>query len=202
MDKPKDRRVERTRNLIRAAFFELAQEKGYSAVTVQNIIDRANVGRSTFYAHFLDKEQLLLNEFREFQDFLRRQRDSRTMARQDPGAPLLGFSMALFEHAQENYLHFQALYTKQDTTFMHQQMQRILAELVQEELEAIPRDAPPPLPLNALAQFIVHAYWALLVWWVERGMPYPAEEMDRLTHDLITSGVAGMLTPRDRDTDL
>ncbi len=201
MDKAMDRRVERTRNLIRNAFLELAQEKGYSAVTVQNIIDRANVGRSTFYAHFADKEQLLQNEFREFQDFLRRQRDVRSMAQRPPGAPLLGFSLALFEHARENYRHFQALFTKQDTAFLHQQMQKILAELVQEELEAMPRAFPLLLPLDALAQFTVHAYWALLVWWMEHGMPFSAEEMDRMTHLLITTGTVGMLAPHGRDVD-
>ena len=54
----KDRRIERTQQLIRAAFRSLLEEKGYETLTVQEIIDRANVGRATFYAHFDNKDCL------------------------------------------------------------------------------------------------------------------------------------------------
>src|SRR4051794_18002624 len=54
-----DRRVQKTRKLLQEALIELISTEGYEAVTVQAILDRANVGRSTFYAHFQDKEQLL-----------------------------------------------------------------------------------------------------------------------------------------------
>src|SRR4030067_3389625 len=54
-----DRRVQKTRKLLQDALIELVAEKGYESVTVQEILDKANVGRSTFYAHFQDKDQLL-----------------------------------------------------------------------------------------------------------------------------------------------
>ena len=60
-----DRRVQRTRTLLTRALMELIVEKGYQAITVQDIIDRANLGRSTFYAHFLDKEDLLMSGLEE-----------------------------------------------------------------------------------------------------------------------------------------
>ena len=56
MTAKQDRRSQRTRHLLSAAFVELLREKGYSAITVSDIIERANVGRSTFYSHFHDKE--------------------------------------------------------------------------------------------------------------------------------------------------
>jgi len=56
-----DRRVQRTRQLLNEALMSLIVEKGYEAITVQDIIDRANLGRSTFYAHYQDKEDLLLS---------------------------------------------------------------------------------------------------------------------------------------------
>ena len=58
-----DRRVQRTHHLLNHALLSLIQEKGFEALTVQDIIDRANVGRSTFYAHFADKEDLFLQGF-------------------------------------------------------------------------------------------------------------------------------------------
>src|SRR5215213_8734136 len=54
-----DRRVQKTRKLLQDALIELVAEKGYESVTVQEILEKGNVGRSTFYAHFQDKEHLL-----------------------------------------------------------------------------------------------------------------------------------------------
>src|SRR3990170_2749326 len=54
-----DRRVQKTRKLLQDSLIALVSEKGYESVTIQEILDRANVGRSTFYAHFQDKDQLL-----------------------------------------------------------------------------------------------------------------------------------------------
>src|SRR5437763_7788331 len=57
-----DRRSRRTRRMLGEALVALLLEKRYDTITVQEIIDRANVGRSTFYAHYLDKDDLLLQE--------------------------------------------------------------------------------------------------------------------------------------------
>src|SRR5688572_17173346 len=61
MDKH-DRRSQRTRQLLSTAFVQLLREKGYSAITVSNIIERADVGRSTFYSHYRDKDDLFVSE--------------------------------------------------------------------------------------------------------------------------------------------
>ena len=54
-----DRRVQRTQQLLKQAFLEVAQEKGFAAMNIQDVTDRANVNRGTFYAHFPDKYALL-----------------------------------------------------------------------------------------------------------------------------------------------
>ncbi len=58
-EKTPDRRVRRTRENLFSALSELMQEKRYNKITIQDIIDRADVGRSTFYAHFETKDDLL-----------------------------------------------------------------------------------------------------------------------------------------------
>ncbi len=63
-----DRRIQRTRQLLHEALITLILEKGYDAITVQDILERANLGRSTFYAHYQDKEALLLSGFQELFD--------------------------------------------------------------------------------------------------------------------------------------
>src|SRR5215204_4599905 len=57
-----DRRSRRTRQLLGDALVELMLEKHFESITVQDILDRADVGRSTFYAHYTDKESLLMSE--------------------------------------------------------------------------------------------------------------------------------------------
>ena len=72
-----DRRKERTRQLLRDALLELIPEKGYEAITLQDITDRANVARPTFYLHFKDKQDLLFSSIREiYDDLVARQSDS------------------------------------------------------------------------------------------------------------------------------
>ena len=61
----KDRRVERTRGLLRGALASLIHEKPYERIVVKEILARANVGRSTFYAHFRDKDELLYSGIAE-----------------------------------------------------------------------------------------------------------------------------------------
>ena len=54
-----DRRRQKTRKAVFAAFEELVSKKRYAQITVQDIIDRADIGRSTFYAHFETKDSVL-----------------------------------------------------------------------------------------------------------------------------------------------
>src|SRR3990172_4149344 len=65
-----DRRKERTQRLLRDAFMELIVEKGYDAVTILDITERANVARPTFYLHYNDKEDLLFKMMTEVYDDL------------------------------------------------------------------------------------------------------------------------------------
>src|SRR5512140_3511261 len=60
-----DPRVKRTRILLEDAFMKLLQEKGFQAVTVQDIAEKAGVNRATFYAHFADKYSLLDHSIRQ-----------------------------------------------------------------------------------------------------------------------------------------
>src|SRR5216110_1512601 len=98
--KPPDRRVQRTRKLLQDALISLMIEKGYEATTVQDIIDRANVGRATFYAHFADKETLLVSRLEDLRAMLAQQQQQALTTRGALRARRLGFSLAMLEHAR------------------------------------------------------------------------------------------------------
>ena len=89
-----DRRVIRTRATLHQALMSLTLDKGYEAVTVGDICEAANVGRSTFYAHFPNKDALL----RSGMVNLRKMLTSREHSREGP----FGFTLAMFEHARSH----------------------------------------------------------------------------------------------------
>src|SRR5258705_13839638 len=97
-----DRRIQRTQQLLRGALLSLIQERGFESLSVQDIIDRANVGRATFYAHFDNKEDLLASGIDGLRASL--QERQRHALLQSTGADerLFGFSRELFEHANEH----------------------------------------------------------------------------------------------------
>ena len=70
-NEPEDRRRVRTRQMLRNALLELIDEKGYESVTVQEITDRADLSRATFYLHFKDKDDLLVATLQAMYDDIR-----------------------------------------------------------------------------------------------------------------------------------
>lgn len=100
-DKMKDRRAQRTRTMLHEALLDLIVEKGYEAITVQDLIDRANIGRSTFYFHFVDKEMLLVDTINRTREFLKDQ-IYRNSVKNETGKTSFGFSMAVLQHVQSH----------------------------------------------------------------------------------------------------
>ena len=96
-----DRRVNRTRRLLREALLALVMEEGYDAVTIEEITDRADLGRTTFYLHYRDKEDLLLESIETIADDLRIQVDEYIHQTEtetnSPNAVLL-----IFQHAADH----------------------------------------------------------------------------------------------------
>src|SRR5437870_7469759 len=93
-----DRRVQRSRQLLQDALITAMIEKGYEATTVQDIIDRADVGRATFYAHFADKRTLLGSRIEDLRTMLaQRQREARATLLEAEPARHLAFSLPMLE---------------------------------------------------------------------------------------------------------
>src|SRR5579864_270 len=106
--RPIDRRVARTRATLHQALIALILKQGYEAITVEDICAHANVGRSTFYAHYKSKEELHLSGMNN----LRRQLvdQQRGAVPSNQGARRgFGFSLAMFEHARGRIDHYRAM---------------------------------------------------------------------------------------------
>lgn len=189
-----DRRVGRTRLLLQEALLDLMVEKGYESVTVQDIIDRANVGRSTFYAHYADKRQLLLSGLRELEGFLTEQQRASAARSDHVGERIFGYSLAMFEHAADHQRVWRAIVGKQGGAIVLKELQRILQKVVGDEIEALlPRGARPAIPAVVVSHYTVSSLLGLLTWWLDEGMPYPAGEMDRMFRALTAPGIVGAM---------
>ncbi len=184
-----DRRVRRTRNLLQDALMEIMLTKGYDDVTVQDIVDRANVGRSTFYAHFTDKQQLLTSGIEQLRESLARQEG----VLEGPSAGLLGFSLPMFQHVADNYRLYRALVVKGGSALVEELARDMLTGLVRDELAVlVPPGAPLPVPLEVVVQYTVSSFLALQTWWLDQKMPCPAGEVDRMFRDLTIPGIMAL----------
>jgi AcrR family transcriptional regulator len=182
--KAMDRRVQRTRKLLQDALIAMMIEKGYEATTVQDIIDRANVGRATFYAHFADKDTLLGSRLEDLRAMLAEQQ------RQVPGP--LGFSLAMLVHARDHLPLYRAIVGRESGAFVLQRIQRTIADLAGLDLKG--QGFKGPAEQRALAlEYIAGAFMAVLTWWLEHAAKLPPEEVDAVFRRLVMKGLAGEL---------
>ena len=134
-----DPRVLRTRAALRQALLALIVERGWDAVGIRDICQRAGVGRSTFYTHFADKEEVLFSGFDELRRVLR------AAARVGGDARPLGFTRALIEHADQSKRMFRALVGKRSSHIARMRMLQLVAELAREDLAPLlPQDRLEP----------------------------------------------------------
>jgi len=172
----RDRRVARTRRLLSEALRQLIRECDYDAITVQDILDRADVGRSTFYAHFRNKDHLLLGGFS-----------------QGPAAhPWPAGEMDLLEHMAENYDLYRSLAGTEGLPAAMGRLRRTLSEAWRARLAeaAGPRGEGGVAP-EVAEHFLTGALMAVVEWWLEAGMPYPPERMNTMLDRLVAGTLAG-----------
>jgi AcrR family transcriptional regulator len=188
-----DRRVRRTRDAIHRALIALMLEKGYDAVTVADIIDRADIGRSTFYTHYTDKQHVLYASLDQLAAFLRAHGDV-------SGGRLFGFSLAMFEHVHEQRELLRALLGRRGGTVVYNRIRQVLTDLVRDELG--PRTGPGAVvPVDIAVDSVVGAYLALLSRWVDDNEPRTPRDMDLAFRLLVIPGVVASLglTPAAAD---
>ncbi|SCF03331.1 DNA-binding transcriptional regulator, AcrR family [Micromonospora viridifaciens] len=167
-----DRRVRRSQRLLREALVALIPEKGYDRITVQDILDRADVGRSTFYTHYRDKDDLLLAGFADLRTDL--QRD---LAALSPGVPSHPTSPTgvIFAHAYRHRDLYQALCGRRGGTIVQRHLYRLVNDLLRDHLRPHIEAAGSDLPVDVAAAFYTSAAIGLLTWWIDQDFrPGPA----------------------------
>lgn len=179
-----DRRSQRTRHLVNAAMMELMREKRYDAITVQDLLDRSGIGRSTFYAHFFDKQDVLRSLSEQMLETFRQQLSLRN------GEQKIVPSLELFQHAQENYQFFQAMLKGHGGEVFWETGQALLSKGIEQAFATtFTEKRSPSVPPVVMSQYLAGALMHFLKWWIEAEMPYSPKRMNEIFLQLALPGV-------------
>jgi len=184
-----DRRVQRTRKLLQDALIGMMIEKGYESTTVQDIIDRANVGRATFYAHFADKQTLLASSLEDLRTHLVEHQQRALVQPGDPEARSLGFSLAMLEHARGHLQLWRGIVGRESGALVMQRIHHTIAELAGIDLNALGFRGTPEQRLLA-AEYIAGAFMSVLTWWLDHDATLPPQEVNDIFRRLVMQGLA------------
>lgn len=187
IEKP-DRRTRRTERILREALHSLILEKGYDGVTVQDIADRADVGRSTFYAHFANKDKLHLSAFDAVREGLLQTGEAD--GDKKVGGDFNFNSLRLFQHADESRRFYRALAHRAAGDLFLKNMFRQTRDLVLEELQkSLPEKQKKSPEAEAAAHFYASSLIAMLTFWLDNNLPLSPEEMNDLFNRLALRGL-------------
>lgn len=189
-----DRRSRRSRRLIVDALLALMLEKRYDRITVQEIIDRADVGRSTFYAQFKSKEDALLSELERVFGLLHEQHLTFAAEPTEQILPSLG----LFRHVQEQQSFYPALVRGLASDPHYLAVHRALRDRAAAELARATSSQEPAVPPEIIAEYLAGTLLTLVHWWLDHGLPYTPEQMEAMFQQLVMPGVKAVLPERRR----
>jgi AcrR family transcriptional regulator len=188
-----DRRVSRTRTALYDAIVALMREKPYAEIGVRDIVERANVGRSTFYAHFRSKDELLTRSLERLRPIFEAGRQAQ---QQKPRIESCESTLALFRHVHD--------YSDVLSAAEGSPARRIIVEAIEAELArflapfSVPR--PSDMPRDLVLRFVTGTFVSVMSWWLGERPDLSAEEADRFFHRLVDHGIpAGFFgTPSHR----
>ena len=192
-----DRRVERTRELLQKALIELIGESGYDAITIQDIVDRANVGRTTFYHHYNSKDELFMScheaIVREFHIGL-----LHPLSREELLSPEIPPDMtSAYRHLEEGRALLNPIFQGKDSQLILRQIRDRSAREIEANLRAIFTEADSTIPLDMLANYLAGAQIALMQWWLEKRHPHTPDNLTQTLHRLQRAAIRDAFGLRD-----
>jgi len=180
-----DRRVARTQKLLREALHSLIREKDYDSIVVKEILDRAEVGRSAFYMHFRDKDDLLASSIHDILGSVP-SADSKASDHRDKG--ILAFSLPIFEHLDRHRRSGGLRLGPRGRAVLHAHLERVLIELIRQSVKRNlekKRKTTGPIPQALLVQFVASTFILVLNWWLDCERPLSPEEANNVFRALV-----------------
>lgn len=192
-----DRRVQRTRELLQNALIELIGERGYDAITVQDIADRANLGRTTFYLHYKGRDDLFMSCHEaivgRFHIGPRHplSREELLSLETPPGLILA------YRHLEDSRAPLYSIFQGKDSLLILRRIRDWSAQEIEANLRAVFSEAESSIPFNVLANYLAGAQIALVQWWLEKRQPQPLADLAQTLHRLQRAAIRDAFGLRD-----
>jgi AcrR family transcriptional regulator len=180
-----DRRIQKTQNLLREALVSLIHEKNYDSIAVKEILDRANVGRSTFYMHFRHKDELLVSGIH---DMLRSVQSTKLPFSAKKYERIIGFSLPIFAYHDQHRHTGEAKIGTRGRAILHEHLQKVLADLIADDVRKDLRGRGKTgvqIPPDLLVQHVAATFVQVLNWWMDSRSALAAKEVNDLFRALI-----------------
>lgn len=191
-----DRRTQKTRKALSAALISLMSEKSYESIAVQEILDRADIGRSTFYTHYRDKNELLINGLQGLREFLQNAQETAASTSTHNYEKVIGFSLAMFEHAHDHKDVFFSLVGGQGWAIVSRNMEEIIVQLMKKEARPFYKGKPDSvIPFDLFIDFIGATFISVITWWSHYKKPLSPKEIDSLFRELVIPTLTDNLKP-------
>jgi AcrR family transcriptional regulator len=192
-----DRRVERTRELLQKALIELISERRYEAITIQEIVDRANVGRTTFYLHYSSKDELfmgcheaIVSKF-HFGPLYPLSREELLSPDAPPGLTLA------FRHLAEVRTLLSSIFQSKDNLLILRRLRDRSAQQIETSLRTTFAETDSSISFEVLANYLAGAQIALVQWWLEKRQPHTPETLAQTFHRLQRAAIRDAFGLRD-----
>jgi AcrR family transcriptional regulator len=193
MVQPKeDRRIQRTRQMLITALLKLIEERGYDSLTVNDITEQANVGRATFYLHYQDKEQLLVESLEEMFSQLGDSIDllSETLGERKS----ITATRLVFQHFADHHRLYRVLLAEKGAVMVFALLLKILSRVAEQNVILKDVDQPKTgIPTQLVAHYVTGAILGLVVWWLNNDRPYSVEQMAAIYGHLMDPGATKVL---------
>jgi len=177
-----DRRVERTRELLQKALIELFFERGYDSITVQDIVDQANIGRTTFYLHYESKDELFISCHEAIVSKFRIGA-LHPLSREEILSPNTSSGLtSAYRHLAEARPLLYSIFQGKDSLMILRRIRDSNAQEIEVNLRSVFGEAESLIPLDVLANYLAGAQIALMQWWLEKRQPHSLESLVQTFH--------------------
>jgi AcrR family transcriptional regulator len=195
-----DLRVRRTRKMLQEALIELTIEKGFAAVTVQDISERAMVNRSTFYRHYVDKYELLKQYLDEVYAMVSPDSDNTEKIDHKPGEPPPGL-VNLLRHVQSLGDFYRVMLGQNGDQVFTQYFRQVIEKRFRFLISNYGTSDPNTPPLDMKLNYISCADVGVILWWLENDQPFTVEQLAMWLSQLTSASAALVFEKPDPAAD-
>lgn len=166
-----DRRIKKTKKAINEALWELLREKDFEEITVNDIAEKADINRATFYKHFVDKYDWLEKTINDLLHELIIMNDDVLISERHPSADSF---LSTFQYFDQNFEFYSIMLKNKGTLFFQNRFKEILVERFKKRNRY---DTDNSSDLDFSIHFATGAIVATIEWWIRNNRPLTVEQM-------------------------